>query len=345
VRHVGKTTVTSESLEKSTRSDSKDREAGEPLLRDPSPTAWVDLALLAVCIIWGVNFSVIKVALVEIEPLAFNALRFPLAAATLFVLLRRKGPIPLPHRAHRTRIVLLGLLGNVVYQFLFIFGIDATLAGNASLVLATTPVWTLVLSTVLGQEMHTAAVWVGVLATLGGMVFVVAGGASALGYSDGLPRGDLLLVAAAVTWSVYTVGAQDLTRRYGALAVTSWTLWIGSVGLVAAGAPSVVKMDLGTISPTAWAGVAYAGVLAIAIAYLLWNYGLEHIGSTRTAAFSNLVPVVALITAALWIEETPSTLQLVGAVVIIGGVWLARVARARERRPSALAASTGVLKA
>ena len=153
-----------------------------------------DIALVALCVIWGVNFSVIKVALVEIEPLAFNALRFPLAAVTLFFLLRWRGPIPLPQRHHRARIVLLGLLGNLVYQFLFIFGIDGTLAGNASLVLATTPIWTLVLSTALGQAQYAVAVWVGVLATLGGMVLVVAGGSNAVSFADGLPRGDLLLV-------------------------------------------------------------------------------------------------------------------------------------------------------
>ncbi len=291
---------------------------------------WIDIGRVTLCVIWGVNFSVIKVALLEIEPLAFNALRFPLAAATLSALLRWRGPIPIPDKTHWARIVLLGLLGNLVYQFLFIFGIDGTLAGNASLVLATTPVWTLVLATVLGQEQHTVAVWIGVLATLAGMVFVVVGGASTLGYSDGLPRGDLLLVAAAVTWSVYTVGAQDLTRRYGALAVTSWTLWIGTLGLVVAGAPAVVRMDFRAVSPLAWAGVAYAGVLAIAVAYLLWNVGLEHIGSARTSVFSNLVPVVALITAALWLGEEPSALQMTGAAIIIGGVWLARAATARE---------------
>ena len=300
------------------------------VLRAARPVFLTDLALFALCVIWGVNFSVIKVALIEIQPLAFNALRFPLAAATLFVLLRWRGAIPMPQPGDRIRIVLLGLLGNVVYQFLFIFGIDGTLAGNASLVLATVPIWTLILSTALGQGQHTGAVWVGVLAALGGIVLVVVGGNREVDFLAGLPRGDLLLVAASVTWAVYTVGTQDLARKYGALAVTSWTLWIGTVGLVAAGAGSLAGMDLRAVSPMAWAGVAYAGVLGIAIAYLLWNYGLEHIGSSRTAAFSNLVPVVALVTAALWLGEKPTAPQLVGAVIIIGGVWLVRVAQARE---------------
>jgi drug/metabolite transporter (DMT)-like permease len=304
-----------------------------------NPKIWIDIGLVTLCVIWGVNFSVIKVALAEIEPLAFNAFRFSLAAVTLFALLRWRGPIPLPHADDRVRIVFLGLLSNLVYQLFFIFGIDATLAGNASLVLATTPVWTLVLATILGQEQHSMAVWVGVLATLGGMVFVVAGGAGATGYSGGLPRGDLLLVGAAVTWSVYTVGTQDLARRYGALAVTSWTLWVGTVGIVVAGASSVARMDLGSVSLMAWVGVAYSGILAIAIAYLLWNVGLEHIGSARTAVFSNLVPVVALVTATLWLGERFSIFQLVGAAVIIGGVWLARVARTKEGLPAAMAAN------
>ena len=102
------------------------------------------------------------------------------------------------------------------------------------------------------------------------------------------------------------------------------------MGLVAFGAGSVMRMDLASISVTAWLGVAYAGIFGIAVAYFIWNYGLEHIGAPRTAAFSNLVPVVALITATVWLAERPSPLQMLGAAIIIGGVWVARVARVKE---------------
>ena len=282
------------------------------------------------CLIWGVNFSVIKVVLAEMDPLAFNAFRFPIASTTLFLLLRCRGPIPLPHRRDWVPIAVLGVLGHLVYQLAFVFGLDATLAGNASLVLATTPIWTLVLSTAIGQEQHTTLVWLGVLAALFGVVMVVTGGGADLGSGGSLPWGDLLVLGAAFTWSVYSVGARDLTRRYGALAVTSWTLWVATPGLIAAGVPSVAGMDPASVSTLAWLGVAYAAILGIAIAYVLWNNGLERIGSARTAVFSNLVPVVALITAAMWLGERPSAPQLAGAVVITGGVWLTRSARLRE---------------
>ncbi len=291
---------------------------------------WTDLGLVTLCLIWGVNFSVIKVVLTEIEPLAFNAFRFPIASTTLFLLLRFRGPIPFPRRKDWARIAVLGVLGHLVYQLAFIYGLDATFAGNASLVLATTPIWTLVLSTAIGQEQHTTVVWLGVLAALFGVVMVVTGGGPEMGARGSVPWGDLLVLGSAITWSVYSVGARDLTQKYGALAVTSWTLWVATPGLLAAGVPSLARMDPGSVSTLAWAGVAYAAILGIGIAYLLWNHGLQRIGSARTAVFSNLVPVVALITAAIWLGERPSALQLTGAVVITGGVWLTRSARLRE---------------
>ena len=284
-----------------------------------------DLALLGLSLIWGVNFSVIKIALIEFEPLAFNALRFVLASLTLFVFLRLSGAVPFPARRHWGRVVSLGLLANVVYQLLFIYGVDRTLAGNAGLVLATTPVWTLVLASVSGSEHHGLLVWGGVLATLGGMVLVVLGGDGGVGLGEGVLMGDLLLVLASITWAAYTVGTQDLTREYGALAVTSWTLWVGTIGLVGLGASSLWSTEWGVISRVGWLGVVYSGVLAIAVAYLIWNHGLEHIGGPRTAAFSNLVPVVALIAAALWLGENPRPTQIVGAIIIIAGVWVARL--------------------
>ena len=166
------------------------------------------------------------------------------------------------------------------------------------------------------------------------MVLVVLGGEGGLGSGEGLLMGDLLLVLAAITWAAYTVGTQDLTREYGALAVTSWTLWVGTIGLVALGGRSLWSMDFGAISGVGWFGVVYSGVLAIAVAYLIWNHGLEHIGGPRTAAFSNLVPVVALIAAALWLGEDPNPTQITGAIIIIAGVWIARVAGGKDVEPS-----------
>ena len=296
----------------------------DPRKQISSGITWNDLALVTVCLIWGINFSVIKVSLVYFDPLAFNAVRFPMAALVLLAMLRLKGPIPMPKKKHWLKIILLGILGNIVYQLLFIYGIDKTLAGNSSLLLATVPIWTILLATAINKETYGMGVWAGIIITLVGIFFVVSGGDKNFSLSENLPVGDLLVLLSAITWATYTVGSQNLTREYGALAVTTWTLCIATPGLVLAGAQSLWSMDLRSVPMLSWVGVTYAGVMALAIAYYFWNYSLEKIGAPRTAAFSNLVPVIALLTALVWLGEIPSIAQLMGTVVILVGLWLTR---------------------
>ena len=284
-----------------------------------------DFGLLVMAIIWGVNFPLIKASLPQIPPLAFNALRFPLAASTVFLILRWKGPIPWPESRDWPRILALGILGNVVYQGFFIFGVNATFAGNAAILLATTPVWTIGLSTLRRHEQPGQMVWIGIFATLTGMVLVVLGGGQTIGVGGSTLRGDLLMVGAAMTWSTYSVGSRGLIQKYGSLQVTAWTLWVGSFGLVLLGFPSLLRAPLGEASTLAWGGVVYAGVLAIGLAYILWYRGVQRIGNSRTAAYANLTPVVALGVAWIWLGEVPGLLQGLGAVVVLSGLSLARL--------------------
>lgn len=279
--------------------------------------------LAVMVVLWGVNFSLIKIGLLELTPAAFNALRFPLASATLFVLLRLQGPISLPRGHDRWRVLALGIIGNTIYQLLFITGMEYAHAGIASLLLSGTPVMTALLSAALGHERVGRAVWLAVVATFGGIVLVVLGGPAAT--AGGTPMwANALMLGASASWAVYTVGSHRLVERYGPMAFTAWTLWWGTLGVVAAGLPSLLRIDPAAISLRTWAAVTYSGVFSLGVAYSLWYYGVQHVGSTRTAVFNNLVPVVALAVAWIWLSDAPTPLQLAGAVVIIAGVSISR---------------------
>ncbi len=280
--------------------------------------------MVAMAAIWGVNFSVVKSAFEAFSPLAFNALRFPLAVASMAILLRSRSGPALPERADVGRIVALGLIGNVAYQLCFIIGLDLTRAGNASLLLSTTPVWTVILSALSGHERPSRRVIGGVGAMFAGMIFVVLGGSDELSLGAESLRGDLLMVVASLLWSVYTVWGRAPVAKYGSLRMTAWTIFAGSPLLVLMGVPDLTRTELSTVPPAAWVGVVYAGVLAIGVAYLLWYRGVERLGNTRTAVYSNLVPVFALSTAWVWLGEVPSGLQLLGAAVILLGLRAAR---------------------
>ena len=273
-------------------------------------------------VIWAVNFSVIKVGLAELTPFAFNGLRYPLAAGLLAGSLVVRGRVGLPERRDALWIVGLGILGHVFYQLLFIQGMDRTTAGNGSLLLATAPIYTALLSGMLEHDTIGRRAWLGIIGAFVGIALVVAGGSRGLSFGSRTVIGDMLILAAAVLWALYTVGARDLVKKYGSLRVTTWVMWIGAAALFALGLPEILAGDRVPL-PT-WGAVAYSGLLGIGLAQLLWYRGVQLIGSTRTSTFQNLVPVLAILVAWLWLGEVPTAPQLIGAAVILGGISVVR---------------------
>lgn len=288
-----------------------------------------DLGLVLIALIWGLNFVVVKRALDEIEPLAFNALRFLLASVAVGALLRSQGRRMLPRPRDWGKVFLLALAGHVLFQFCFIFGLEQTLAGNAALLLATCPLWVVLLGSLLGRERFSGAVACGAACTFGGAVLLVVGGSDAVG---GSTEGDLLMVGAAILWALYTIFGRRMVKRHGALETTAWTLWAGTPFVVAAGLPGLARTELGSLSPATWAALVHAGVLAVAVAYAIWYRSVGAIGQSRTAVYQNLVPVFALLAAWAWLNETPGRVQLAGAGVIIAGLVVARRGGGRKTR-------------
>ncbi len=284
-----------------------------------------DLGLVVLTTVWGVNFAVVKVALEFLPAMAFNALRFPLAALTVYLVLRARGPLPVPERKDWGRILLLGIAGNGVYQLLFIHGLDRTTAGNTALLLATVPIWAALLAALRGEAALDRRVLVGIGITLVGTSLVVTGGGGGIGFGGATLAGDLMALGAAVLWAAYTVGSRELILRYGSVPVTAWTLWAGTIPLVVLGIPDLVRVRWSEVPLVGgWGGVVFAGVMALGLSYLLWYRGVHRLGSARTATYSNLIPVVALATAWPLLGEVPTWLQGLGAAVILGGVVLAR---------------------
>ena len=288
---------------------------------------WNYIGLAVLVFIWASNFSVVKYALGDFSPLAFNGLRFAIASVLLYLFLRLRGGSARMERRHLLALVVLGVVGNTIYQVLFIYGIDWTLAGNAALMLSATPIFTTLLSVQFGQERLAAAAWAGVIISFIGIGLVVLGGARAVEFSSATVRGDLTMLGAALAWSIYTVGANPLIRHYGPLPVTAVTMWIGGAGLLLVSTPSLWQQNWRAVSTSAWLSLLYSGVFAIAVAYFLWYYSIRHIGNTRTAVYTNAIPIVALLIAWMALGEVPTWLQIVGAAGILGGALLARLGR------------------
>jgi drug/metabolite transporter (DMT)-like permease len=291
------------------------------------------VALLALVLFWGANFSLVKLALRDLSPLAFTTLRFLLASGVLWVFLKAGGDRVGINRLHWLAVIGLGILGTTIYQVLFIYGIARTLAGNASLMLATTPVFTTLLSLIFRQERSGLTVAAGVGLSVLGIALVVLGGPAGVSFSAATLTGDLAVLVAAAAWSAYTVGSVPLVHRYGVVPVTAATMWVGTLGLVMVSLPALLAQDWAVVRPISWLAVLYSGAFAIATAYFLWSFCIRQIGSTRTAVYTNFTPVVALLVAWPAFGEVPTALQAAGAGGIIIGSILVRAGKIERPTP------------
>jgi len=284
--------------------------------------------LLTVVVIWGLNFTISKWSFREIPPLAFTSLRFVLASVLLLALLRHREGSIRPPRGSIGRLTVLGLIGNTIYQVCFIVGLSLTTVSNSALVLASMPAMVAGLAFAFRLERVTARAAEGLALASVGVVLVVAARGVSFGPST-LP-GDLLTFGAVICWAVFTLGIRRLAVPMTPLAITTWTVVLATPILVVVGLPSMLRMDWGAVSLLGWAGLVYASLLSLVLAYILWNDSIRAIGASRTAVFSCLTPLVAMSSAVLILHERPTIVQLAGAAAILTGVLLS------QRTPKAL---------
>jgi drug/metabolite transporter (DMT)-like permease len=301
-----------------TRSDPRDDSRG---------LSATDLGMLLVVVIWGANFAIVKASLAQIPPLAFTALRFGVASLLLLPLTyAREGTIGTP-RASLWKFVGLGLVGNTIYQLLFIIGLSHTTAANSALLIATTPVLVALLGGLLGVERVTRHVALGIALAFVGITLVVA--ARGVTLSRRTLGGDLLVFASAFCWALYTLGVRAYGAHVSPLRITTLTMLTGTPGLLLAGAPQLMSMSWRGVGMMGWAGLAFSSVLSIVVGYAIWNTSVRAVGSSRTAIYACATPLVAALVAWPLLGERFVALQAAGAALIVVGVLLAR-RRAKE---------------
>jgi drug/metabolite transporter (DMT)-like permease len=293
--------------------------------------AWTstDLVMLSVVLIWGINFSVIKLSLRSLSPLAFNSLRFTLATIILLTILRLRGETFRLTRRDLLPVIFLGLVGHTLYQLLFINGLAHTTAANSALLMATAPIFVAIYGQVLRIERASIWTWAGIILSFIGIVLLIGGSGASLRLGAETIVGDLMVLAAAMLWAAYTTGSKPLLARYSPLKLTALTMVAGTIPLVVVSIPPLRSQDWGAVTAGAWMGWLYSSLFAVVVAYLGWYTSVARVGTTRTAIYSNLTPVVAIVVAWVALGDQLSLLQLLGAAIVLAGLVLTRRGRTR----------------
>jgi drug/metabolite transporter (DMT)-like permease len=278
--------------------------------------------MLLVCLIWGTNFSVMKGAFSYVPPLGFTAVRFALASVLLYLLVRwRNGSVTMP-AGLGWRMVWLGVLGNTAYQVAFTLSLLWGTATNSALILSTIPAMVTVLAGVFRIEEVTPRMWAGTaIATVGVGLVIVAGGVD---LTAGSLKGDACALAATLCWAVYTLGLRRIPDTVAPLETTALTTFTGTPGLIAIGLVDVFTVNWVRLPAGAWGALVYSSVLSLIVAYGIWNASVRKVGSSRTAIYMCLTPLVAAVVAWATLGEKLVVLQGAGAVLIVTGVLLTR---------------------
>lgn len=296
-----------------------------------------DVLLLAMAAIWGTNFVVVKYATRVFDPVAFTGLRVGTVALFLLVVafgrdrgrkmrsasVKRRSLIERLRGGDLPRLLLLGVLGNGLYQLFFIHGVARTRAGNAALIVGAAPAFIALAARAKGLESATRKTLLGIGLSVLGVGLVIAGSAGAAAGQTTL-LGSFLVFFGVLSWSLYTILLQPYTTRIDVVTLSAITMVGGAVPLVIASAPAIVGTNWSTVGPGGWLALLYSSIISMGLAYLFWYRGLRVLGPTRTSVYSNLQPIIALLVAWAFLDENPTMFQGVGAATIIAGVFLTR---------------------
>ncbi len=283
-----------------------------------------DLMLLAVVLIWGANYTVGKYGMQALSPEVFTLTRFLLVIPVLWALVKwKEGDVTI-----RTRdipaFLLAALVGITLYQTLFVASLKYTSATNASLLVAMSPVFTVIVAVLLRQERATLTLAAGSLLAVVGVIVVKGMAAGGLSFSREALLGDGIAALASVLFGIYPFTTARLAKTYSAMKVTFYTALFGTLFLAVYSMPEWLRVDWSSLPSSAWWSLVYAAYPVTAYSLAAWNFGIERLGAARVMPYMYLIPVTAILVAMVAIDEQMNGWQWAGSLMIVAGVFLVR---------------------
>ena len=279
------------------------------------------LKLVLMAVFWSGVFPAVNIVVQTMGVFTSVFIRFACAAVILLaVLLARDRRFPRLTPRESVLVVGLGLLGITVYNALFTAGLAMVEASRAALIVPTNPAFTaLFAALVLGERLGKArAVGIG-LCVAGALWVLCRGDPTNFARLDFGP-GELLLVGCVFMWSAYTLLGRVALSTLSPLALTALVMAAGAIPLAVPAA--LEDVPLRQASWQAWAALAYLVAFGTVTPFLWFYEGVKALGAARASQFINLVPPIALAESVLILGEPLTSALLVGAALVVAGLYL-----------------------
>jgi drug/metabolite transporter (DMT)-like permease len=285
---------------------------------------WHTAAIVTIAI-WGTTFVSTKVLIQNgLSPAEIFTYRFLVAYIVIWFFSPRK----LFADSWRDELLMaaVGFTGGSLYFITENTALETTLASNVSLLVCTAPVWTALLSRIFyPREGLGGRLWSGILVAMAGSALVVFNGSFVLELN---PIGDLLSIAAALSWAVYSLVMRGLGGRYSVMFITRKVFFWGLVTLLPfLLLPGTDYHPAALAEPAVWGNLLFLGLVASLVCFAVWNRVIKEIGVVASSNYIYLNPVFTMSAAALVLGERITWIAVVGLVLIAAGLWLAERVR------------------
>jgi len=275
---------------------------------------WV---LAGLTVVWGFNWTAMKVAIADIAPFTFRTLCLGLGSGVLFAFLRASGqPLAVP-RDQWPRLVLIAFFNITCWNILVVFGLSQLPSGRAAILAYTMPAWAIPLSVLLLGERLTGRKLLGLALGMAGMALLLWDEFHRL---QGAPRGALLVLCAALTWAVGTILQKKYPVRAPLAGFTAWLMLLGGVPIYIGALLFEDFSKLADVGLTSALGAAYNVLLAFAWAHWAWIKLATSVSVTVFSLSMLVIPVVGVFSGILFLGEQPGWPEYAALAFVLGSL-------------------------
>lgn len=300
----------------------------------------VDAWMATLVLVWGTAFVSIKVLGHTLDPFQLTWYRYVpfLLVFGTWLLLRRRDRFREVRGGDWVRMAVAGALAVIGYHFPLNWALsdvtpgDSVTGATGAILVATTPLWTLLMAVAVGQERFGGRKALGSVVAFAGVAVVVFMGSGEAEFSTAGKT--LVALLAPILWGGYSILAKPLVARYGPLFVSGLTMSLGTLMLLPLGL-RYGTAPLAALDAVGWFWLLYVGLAATLGGYTVWNLSLRHRSASDLTSYIYAIPVVATLAGALLISETVTPYFVLGAGMVLAGLLVINRARAAAPAPEA----------
>ncbi|HPR97448.1 MAG TPA: DMT family transporter [Thermotogota bacterium] len=279
--------------------------------------------MIITTLIWGGSYVVGKATVNEFPPITLTFFRFLISAIIILpIMIKTEGKRAKLSLKDLPLMLLIAFSGGFGYSMMYFFSLVHTTAIKSAMIVAINPLTTLLLSALILKEQLSFIKVGSILLALFGVMITITDGFQVFSSGFTLNPGDLIMLSAVCLYSFYSVISHKIMKKYSPVILTGYSFIISMfcmIPIVWNEKPFELWMNA---SLNGKLSVIYLGAFASAIAYLLHQISIKHLGASKSMSFYSLVPIFTAIFSIIFLNENLSLSLILGGAAILSGIYL-----------------------